>query len=488
MVRMSWMIMILAGGLLAAGCPCNCEQADDAGEPDNGVPEVDAGDTPEPETTPSDVKETVSLALVVDDLGDGAVGAGTEEDPYRDLQFAIDQCDDGGTILIKEGTYSATPQPYADPGCGNCPDATFYDGSVATRGFLVTGKSVHLEGVGQQETILVTNAGYGLLFDDAGDSSVQNLKVTGGVRDADGKATDAGIVVLHTKLLVEDVSVVGNDNLYTGPEPDPVVGVGGIFGREGSDLTIKNCVVQDNSWDGITLYRGLPGDASTSPVAHVEGNRVGCNSQCVNPRGRGAGIATTWDSSMVAIGNEVFRYWKGIGAFGDSTMILHNNVVRDQGGWGVIVTGYATMYAYNNVVTRNGTTGMSAWNVGTKGAFVNNIIYANGTSPDEWVGKKAGLWMNTTAPAFTLRYNLVFENADEDACFGGLPDPNPEPCIPLDTVGTDGNIAGDPLFLGPNDFHLKEGSPAIDAGDPTLFDPDESRSDMGIYGGTHGLQ
>ena len=81
------------------------------------------------------------------------MGAGTEEDPYRDLQFAIDQCDDGGTIVIKEGTYAATPQPYADPGCGNCPDATFYEGSVATRGFLVTGKSVHLEGVGQQESV-----------------------------------------------------------------------------------------------------------------------------------------------------------------------------------------------------------------------------------------------------------------------------------------------------------------------------------------------
>ena len=445
-------------------------------------------------TTTSDIADagdagdegSVTNTWVVDDLDDELPGDGTEENPYRDLQYAIEQANDGDTILIRGGTFSATAEPYADPGCGNCDDATFHNGSEATRGFLITGKSLHLEGEGQDKTVLVTNAGYGVLFDEAGESSIQNLKITGGIRDADGKATDAGIVVRFTTLLVENVGVIGNDNLYTGPEDDPVVGVGGIFGREGSDLTVRNCIVEDNSWDGITLYRGVPGDWSTAPVAYVEGNRVGCTSQCVNPRGRGVGIAATWDAFMTVVGNDVHHYWKGIGAFGDTTMILHNNVVRDQVGWGVIASGNSTMYAYNNVVTRNGTTGMSAWNIGAKGSFVNNIVVANGTSPDEWVGKKAGIWMNTTAPAFTLQYNLVFGNADFDVCFGGYP--NEEACIPLETVGTNGNIGVDPLFEGPFDFHLKDGSPAIDAGDPTILDPDSSRSDIGIYGGIHALE
>ncbi len=452
------------------------------------VDTTDAVDTAT-DTSPTEVGETVEedthapVTIVVEALADGQVGEGTPDNPYRDLQHAIDQAPDGATLQIGAGTYEAVAQPYADPGCGNCSDADFFDGCAATRGFYVTGKGLQLIGAGQAATVLVTNAGYGLLFEQAGDSSVQHLKVTGGLRDADGKATDAGIVVMHTQLLVENVAVVENDNLYTGPEPDPVVGVGGIFGREGSSLTLRNCVVEDNSWDGITLYRGLPGDDTTAPVAHVEGNRVGCNSQCVNPRGRGAGIAATWNSSLVAIDNEVHHYWKGIGAFGESIVLLHNNVVRDQGGWGVIVTGTATMYAYNNVVVRNGTTGIAAWNMGVAGAFVNNIVAGNGTSPDEWVGIKTGFWMNSMAPAFRLEYNLGFDNANFIACIGGNPNQTPCSAIPFD--GVDGNISLDPLFVSDTDFHLQPGSPAIDSGDPTILDVDATRSDMGVYGGSH---
>lgn len=46
-----------------------------------------------------------------------------------------------------------------------------------------------------------------------------------------------------------------------------------------------------------------------------------------------------------------------------------------------------------------------------------------------------------------------------------------------------GNISADPRFWGPTDFHLRPGSPAIDAGDPASpLDPDGSRADMGAHG------
>jgi len=56
-------------------------------------------------------------------------------------------------------------------------------------------------------------------------------------------------------------------------------------------------------------------------------------------------------------------------------------------------------------------------------------------------------------------------------------------------VGADGNDLVDPLFGYAsfygwyNDLHLDPASPLIDAGDPTILDPDGSRSDIGIYGG-----
>jgi len=54
----------------------------------------------------------------------------------------------------------------------------------------------------------------------------------------------------------------------------------------------------------------------------------------------------------------------------------------------------------------------------------------------------------------------------------------------LDTTG--GNIRQNPMFMGNDDYHLQAYSPLIDAGDPSILDPDSSRSDIGVYGGPGG--
>ncbi|MBI5487606.1 MAG: right-handed parallel beta-helix repeat-containing protein [Deltaproteobacteria bacterium] len=52
----------------------------------------------------------------------------------------------------------------------------------------------------------------------------------------------------------------------------------------------------------------------------------------------------------------------------------------------------------------------------------------------------------------------------------------------------DGNAEADPLFAGGDDYRLGPGSAAIDAGDPdpSLSDPDGTRSDVGAFGGPEG--
>ena len=50
-----------------------------------------------------------------------------------------------------------------------------------------------------------------------------------------------------------------------------------------------------------------------------------------------------------------------------------------------------------------------------------------------------------------------------------------------------GCISSDPAFVIPGtNFHLQTGSPCINTGDPSITDPDSSRSDMGCYGGPGG--
>jgi len=80
--------------------------------------------------------------------------------------------------------------------------------------------------------------------------------------------------------------------------------------------------------------------------------------------------------------------------------------------------------------------------------LANNII-AFGSS---------GVFAQNSAPM--LRNNCVFGNGS--ANYDGLPDP----------TGTEGNLSVDPLFLDATaDFHLRPGSPCIDAGDDLSSDP-----------------
>ncbi len=54
------------------------------------------------------------------------------------------------------------------------------------------------------------------------------------------------------------------------------------------------------------------------------------------------------------------------------------------------------------------------------------------------------------------------------------------------TAGT-GCISANPLYVSAGtDFHLGSGSPCINAGDPSILDPDNGTSDMGAYGGPGG--
>jgi hypothetical protein len=50
-------------------------------------------------------------------------------------------------------------------------------------------------------------------------------------------------------------------------------------------------------------------------------------------------------------------------------------------------------------------------------------------------------------------------------------------------AGNQGCIDSDPIFVSTTNYHLSTGSPCFDTGQPSLFDPDGSISDMGYFGG-----
>jgi hypothetical protein len=384
----------------------------------------------------------------VDDLGDVKLGSGSREDPFRDLQYAIDFAKDGDKILIMPGTYEAHPDSYPEDLCGNCETHKTY--VKASRGFWIKDKALELIGSGVDETVLITKAGYGVLFDHSRGSLITNLKITGGVRDPDGNATDAGVVAKFSTVTIRGVKIVDN----THQVKDVVVGIGGVFGRENSELFIMDNIIENNGWDGIALYRGAN--------AYISDNLI-CE-------GRGAGIGITWDATAIVYRNHISGYWKGIGTFGDSKAVVRNNAVYDNLGWGIIATGNSFMEASNNVIARNGNCGFAPWSETAKGVFVNNIVTENGWRK-EWVCPCVGIWMNGLPENFVISHNDVWGNKE-----GNYKDMD-------DLTGKAGNISADPLFKDKTGFRLMANSPAIDSGHPDFTDPDGGPCDMGIFGG-----
>jgi hypothetical protein len=389
-----------------------------------------------------------AATLYVDDLGDGAAGTGTPAHPFRDLQSAIDAASDGDVLMLMPGTYEAEPVEYVEELCGNC--EAHRTEVRATRGFLVEDKGLHILGSGPGATTLVTNAGYGLLFERSRGSYVSGLTITGGRRDLDGMATDAGVVVRRSSVTLAGLEIADNTHR---PE-EVVVGIGGVMGREGAEVFIVGNVIRNNGWDGIALYRGA--------TAFIADNEIS--------EGRGAGVGITWDAAAIVLRNRISGYWKGIGTFGSSRAVVRNNAVFDNLGWGVIATGVSFMEAANNVIARNGNCGFALWSDEAIVEFTNNIVVENGWR-DEWVCPQVGVWLNGDASNLSFTHNDVWGNAAGD--YRDLDD----------LSGVDGNASFDPLFADSLDFHVSPQSPAIDGGAPIFTDPDGGPSDLGIYGG-----
>lgn len=368
--------------------------------------------------------------------------------PGAELQDVIDTAATGDTLLLSPVSYTALPRKFTETLCGNC--ETHRTPVSASYGFRVSGKSLTIIGAGRDKTELVTRAGYGALFENSPDSYISDLTVTGGRRDHDGNATDAGIVVRRSRLTVQRVDVRNNERSDT----SVVVGIGGIIGREGAELYIHDCRIVNNTWDGIALYRGASAIIT----------------DCLIKDGRGAGIGVTWDASCVALRNEITGYWKGIGSFGTSWVSAQNNLVHHNLGWGMIGTGESYMDMSNNVVFSNGNCGVAAWGASSRGRIVNNIIAGNGWRK-EWVCPCVGVWNNGDWAKWEFSHNIVWKN--EAGEYQDI----------WDQTEIEGNLNVDPKFADTLKFRLASGSPALNAGSPKLSDPDGSRSDIGPGGG-----
>lgn len=269
------------------------------------------------------------------------------------LQSILDTLRGPARVVLEPGHHVLRPVEYTDPTCGNCEDPELE--VPATRGLRVSGSGIEIVGVSADSVILHTRSGYGVLFEDCRPCGLRGVTVTDGIRDPDGRATDAGVVVRDSKVTVERCRLrdnVGDSSVVA----ETVVGVAGVAGREGAELVLFGCEITGNSWDGVALYRGATATIVGNVVDGVEaasGGEVG--------GGRGVGIGLTWDAAARVEGNLVRRYWKGIGVFLDARAIVRENIVEDVLTWGLSFwdagRGRPVAYFVRNAVFHTGACG-----------------------------------------------------------------------------------------------------------------------------------
>jgi len=365
-------------------------------------------------------------------LGVGSLGVASAQDEVASAQDevvipagsslskAVAGAAAGQTFRLQQGVYPLTPKPYQEDLCGNCPDAT--TPVTATVGLLVKGNGIRILGPETGEAVIQTGAGYGILFEDCQDCELNGVTVTGGQRDTSQAATDGAVVVKRSKVLLSACVLRGNlgDSVIVART---VVGIAGVVGRELSNLTIRDCRIIQNSWDGIALYRGaravIEGNLIDG-VVMARGTQVG--------GGRGVGIGLTWNADAEIRGNLIRNYWKGIGVFVNAQATVEENIVEHVATWGMSLwdadQGKPAGYFLRNIVYDTGACGVSLIRsqegAPFPGRFVNNILVQTGQDPRYDSGEpycfQEPVARHAVPSDFTIAENVLYDNrTPEDA-------------------------------------------------------------------------
>jgi len=315
-------------------------------------------------------------------------------------------------VKLASGIYELNFETIIDSTCGNCenPDTLV----SATAGLIISGRNIQITGPSDKTAEIRTNSGYGLYVLNCENLILENLTITGGIRDSSEFATDAAIVVKNSNVIIRNNKITRNYGDQALIEKN-VVGIIGICGREKSNLRIYNNLISKNSWDGIALYRDSEAVIEENIIdgVHKAGGRIAQG-------GRGVGIGVTWNAKAAIRNNLVKRYWKGIGLFVDAEGTVEYNIIEDIITWGISLwdadKGEPRGFISNNIIYKTGAMGSSITSVTEEnpGFFKGNVIVRTAQdstydSPDHY-GYQCALAEHLIPNNFIIENNLFYDN------------------------------------------------------------------------------
>ncbi len=334
----------------------------------------------------------------------------------KELEKILSKPQNDINIKLASGVYELNYKAIIDSSCGNCenPDTLI----SATAGLIISGRNIQISGPADKSAVIKTNSGYGLYVLNCDNCTLENLTITGGIRDVNEFATDAAVVVKNSNITIRNNKITrnyGNQDLIK----KNIVGIMGICGRENSFLNIYHNLITKNSWDGIALYRDSEAIIAENIIdgVHKAGGRIAQG-------GRGVGIGVTGNAKADIRNNLIKRYWKGIGIFVDAEATIVDNIIEDIITWGISIwnadNGEPRGFIKNNIIYKTGAMGISITSntEESPGFFKANIIVRTAQdstydSPD-YYGYQCALAENLVPEKFEIEDNLFYDNRRAD--------------------------------------------------------------------------
>jgi parallel beta-helix repeat protein len=236
---------------------------------------------------------------------------------------------------------------------------------------------------------------------------------------------------------------------------------GGIFCFNSSPSILNN-LIKGNIALGVPNWSGGGGIFCGNSNAYISGNIITKN--ITNANGGGGGIYCQYAASPLIIRN----------------IISYNHA--NEGGGGIKSFG-ANPEIKSNIIINN-STAYAGGGIRCNGdaLIINNIV------SDNRAMETGGIYIGGYHSDVTIINTICWFNSSLQ--ISGSPDSLSPEVIYSNISGGwegEGNIDLDPLFVDrfSDNYNLCQQSPCIDVGAPYIFDPDGSRSDIGVYFETH---
>ncbi len=425
---------------------------------------------------------------------------------FGTIQEAIDDCNDGDTVIVAEGTYTGAGNKNLDflgkaiALLSTCPDDPavvantvidcqnsgrafkFHSGEDANSivsGFTITGGSTYQNGGG----IYCTGASPSILYCVVTNNYAENCG--GGIYCT----SNSNPVIIN--CTVSGNTAQGPDGFDFGVPGSPGYG-GGIYGSPDSHLTIQDCTITGNTasggveglaivppapTDGNAYGGGIYGNATIDDCIISDNTAAGGYSEGGTSRAFGGGIygvvqitrSKITGNTSVAEGGQIafFPFLGYFCACGGGVFALGDSSATNC----LIAQNQAHKYPQSISFWDNNLGGGLCADPQSEVDIRNCTIVANTASGGyfEVEGLGGGIYSNSTT---TVANSILWANAADS----GPQIYGPGPVSYSDVQGGrtgEGNINADPLFTNPagDDYHLESGSPCINVGDNNAVPP-----------------